>query len=108
MNANPFPPAQKRWIIHLCACLTLMLAPLIPTFPLGGHLASHFYMPGDNFITMWTNAWEVHALEDPKDSFWNANIFYPHQRTLALSVLRAIYIPFAALVLHLTDNPVLM
>lgn len=101
-------PSKAILAKHALAILLLLLSPAFITLPLVFHLDSHMYMPGDNFITMWTTAWQVHALADASDSFWDANIFYPYPRTIALSVLRVIYVPFAAIVLWFTNNPVLM
>lgn len=107
-QSSQIPIALKIYAAHGAAVLLIVLSPLFITSPLVFYLDSYMYMPGDNFITMWTTAWQVHALSDPNDGFWNANIFHPYPRTIALSVLRVIYVPFAAFVLWLTNNPVLM
>jgi len=93
---------------HAAPLLLVAAAPLIATYPLAFHASTSMFAPGDNFITMWTTLWQIHALSTPGEHFWDANIFYPYPRTAALSVLRVIYVPFAALVLWLTHNPVLM
>ncbi|MEW6237274.1 MAG: hypothetical protein AB1656_17970 [Candidatus Omnitrophota bacterium] len=93
---------------HAGLLLLVAAAPLIVTYPLALHASNSMFAPGDNFITMWTTLWQVHALSTPGEHFWDANIFYPYPRTAALSVLRIIYVPFAASILWLTHNPVLM
>ncbi len=108
-TGNP-PSGGFLWVVirHAVPVCILVLAPFLLTYPLGFHLSTHMFAPGDNFITLWTTAWQVHALQSPEDTFWNANIFHPFPRTLALSVLRAVYIPFGWLVLTIWDNPILM
>nr|HQH74446.1 hypothetical protein [bacterium] len=99
---------RREALRHAAPVTVLVLAPFLLTYPLGFHLSTHMFAPGDNFITLWTTAWQVHALQSPDDTFWNANIFHPYPRALALSVLRAVYIPFGWLILTLWDNPILM
>ena len=57
------------------------------TWPLAagiGHLG-RTQNTGDGRFSVWNIAWVAHALStDPLDLF-DANIFYPHRRTLAFS-----------------------
>jgi|GEM_PF-4015925 len=46
---------------------------------------SHLILPGDSFFTAWTIGWNIHILSTDPANFWNANIFYPTQNTLAFS-----------------------
>lgn len=93
---------------HAAACAAVLAFPFCVTWPLGARLATHMYMPGDNFITLWSTAWQIHALGTPGEPLWDANIMHPYPRTLALSVLRLAWAPFGAAALRLAGNPVLM
>ncbi len=112
-NAHSIIVRARRRIVstiyfHLLSVTLAVLAPLIVTYPLALQSADAMFHPGDNFITLWTTAWQVHALTAPDETFWNANILHPYPRTMALSVLRVIYILFAWLALTLMQNPVWM
>ncbi len=93
---------------HVISLSFLCIAPLIFTYPLVLHLPTHKQGIGDNIITMWVTAWQVHALQTPGETFWDANILHPYRNTLALSVSPVVFLPLAAPILWLTDNPNLM
>lgn len=57
----------------------------ILTYPLILHLATAVTNPGDPLFNSWTLAWGVQALLTDPLRLFDANIFYPHARTLAYS-----------------------
>jgi len=62
---------------------------------------SRLILPGDSFFSAWTIGWNLHALATNPANFWNANIFFPTQKTLAFSdglfVQTAMALPLFAL-----------
>ena len=72
---RPLPAA-----IALLAALTVII-----TWPAALHLGTRVPGHDDPLFSMWRLAWVAHALpHDPRHLF-DANIFYPHLRTLAYS-----------------------
>ena len=80
MNQTRLSPFIHLLVRHGVFLFLLLLVPFIITYPLPFHLTDAMFMPGDNFITMWTTAWQVHALASPEDRFWDGNIFHPYPR----------------------------
>ncbi len=37
------------------------------------------------YLNLWTLAWNHHWLKGETDTYWDANLFYPHRKTLAYS-----------------------
>ncbi|HJR60807.1 MAG TPA: hypothetical protein VJ813_15460 [Vicinamibacterales bacterium] len=93
--------AARAGAIYLA--LTLVLA-----WPLVRHPASSA-MPGDpdTDLFMWTLAWNTHALTTDPLSVFDANIYFPHRRTLAFSENLLGSTLFAAPVLWTTGDPLL-
>jgi hypothetical protein len=84
----------------------LALAVLM-TWPLASNLGQlgRTSNSGDARFSVWTVAWVAHALvSDPGDLF-DANIFYPHRRTLAYSEANIIAGTLAIPPWVLTSNP---
>ena len=75
--------ARTAALVSIAACA----AAVVMTWPLAagiGHLG-RTQNTGDGRFSVWNIAWVAHALStDPIDLF-DANIFYPHRRTLAFS-----------------------
>ena len=67
-------------VLGLFAVLTV-----VATWPQALHLSSHAPPHQDVFFNMWRLRWFAHALITPSAHLFDANIFYPEQRTLALS-----------------------
>lgn len=83
--------------------LTIALA-----FPLSLHPATHVLADNpDTHLFLWTLAWDTHAFTSRLDKFFDANIYYPYNNTLAYSenLIGAAF--FAAPVIWLTGNVVL-
>jgi hypothetical protein len=71
---------------------------------LGAKVANH----GDPFLSMWRLQWLEHALTGGAKHLFDANIFYPHARTLAYSDATLIQGSLAAPWLAAGANPVLV
>lgn len=87
-------------------CLFLALA-AFKTFPqilyLGSRVAPN---PGDPLHLTWILAWDVHALTTDPLHLFDANTFYPLERSLAFSEHLLGVLPIFAPVYLLTGNPV--
>ena len=87
----------------LFAALTLIL-----TYPLSLHPGStSLGSDADVHLFTWTLAWDVHAFLDRPWSIFDANIFFPYDRTLAFSENLIGSALLVAPLLWLTGNPVL-
>jgi hypothetical protein len=62
------------------AALTILL-----TWPQALHLSTRVATHQDSFFSMWRLAWVAHAIRTDPRHLFDANIFYPHVRTLAYS-----------------------
>jgi hypothetical protein len=71
-----------RWLA--VAVLLTGLTALV-TYPQIRHLSDGVSDYGDPLFNAWALAWISHSLSDPHDTLFDANIFYPHTNTLALS-----------------------
>ncbi|MCY3724692.1 MAG: hypothetical protein OXG97_20955 [Candidatus Poribacteria bacterium] len=75
---------------HLLAGLCFWVLTVAMTWPVAMHLNTHV-TPGQQpvmtvpYLNLWTLAWNHHWLKGQADSYWDANLFYPHQKTLAYS-----------------------
>jgi hypothetical protein len=100
------PAAPRRELAGVLAFFAVLTGLL--TYPLS-------LSPGSTSITndpdvhtmVWTLAWDAHAFLRQPFSIFDANIFYPYERTLAFSENLIGSAFFAAPVIWLTDNPVL-
>jgi hypothetical protein len=98
---------MSRREIALAAALFTALT-LVLTYPISIHPGStSLGSDPDVDLFTWTLAWDAHAFVDQPFAIFNANIFYPYDRTLALSENLIGSAFFAAPVLWLTGNPVL-
>jgi hypothetical protein len=74
-----------RWAAVLCLALCVLLA-IVHTWPLAsapGRLSRNDN--ADAVLNEWTMAWVAHQLPRDPMRLFDANIFYPERRTLALS-----------------------
>jgi hypothetical protein len=62
--------------------------------------------PGDAQFSVWNVAWVAHSLVDDPRHLFDANIFYPHQGTLAYSEANLVAGLIAAPVYAATRNPI--
>jgi hypothetical protein len=72
---------RRLLVIGLFAALTLVL-----TYPLALHLGTSLRDPGDPLLNTWILSWHIHKITHLDfRGYFDANIFYPHKRTLAYS-----------------------
>jgi hypothetical protein len=76
---------QRRGIELLVVGGFFTLLTVVMTWPQALHLASQAPPHQDVFFNMWRLRWFAHALITPSANLFDANIFYPEPRTLALS-----------------------
>lgn len=94
---------------HTClAALLYAAVTLVLAWPLALNPRSSV-MPGDpdTDLFMWTLAWNTHALTTDPLSVFDANIYYPHRKTLAFSENLLGSTIFAAPVLWTTGDLIL-
>lgn len=85
----------------------LALAVLM-TYPLFFRMKDHtLIFPVDSLLNTWILTWDYHALGSRPLELFNANIFYPAKNTLALSEHMIGNLPIFALLMFLTQNPIL-
>lgn len=72
--------------------LTFSAITLVYFYPLSLSPGSFVYRPdnGDGQFSIWNVAWVAHALIDDPRHLLDANIFFPHRRTLAYSELNLV------------------
>jgi hypothetical protein len=75
---------QRAWravgVIGMFAALTVLM-----TWPQVIHLTSHATPHQDVYFNLWRLRWFAHALATSPTRLFDANIFFPEKRTLALS-----------------------
>ncbi|MEH0007929.1 MAG: hypothetical protein V6Z82_04325 [Flavobacteriales bacterium] len=75
---------------HLLAATCFLVITLAMAWPVARRLNTHV-TPGHEpaisvaYLNLWTVAWNHHWLKGHVDKYWDANQFYPHQKTLAYS-----------------------
>ena len=75
---------------HILAVVLFSLLFIGMTWPLILQLHTHI-TPGQQpamtvpYLNLWTLAWNHHWLKGQASSYWDANHFFPHQKTLAYS-----------------------
>ena len=102
---GPRPPMRARELWRatlLYSALTVALA-----YPISLHPGSIGPRYPDTNLFLWTLQWDVHALTHQPWAIFDANIYYPEQRTLAYSENLLGSALLAAPILWLTGNPVL-
>lgn len=101
-------PSSRQDSAKLPVMLLLFILTAIMTFPLVTDLGGSIRDPGDPLLNSWIMAWNVKQLTALEVSgYFDANIFYPSQRTLAYSEHLFPQSLVAALPLLVSGNPVL-
>jgi hypothetical protein len=81
---------------------------LVMTYPLAFQLGSAVRDPGDPLFNAWILVWDLEQYRSGNiTGFFDANIFYPHERTLAFSEHLVPQSLVTAIPLLIWDNPVL-
>lgn len=93
---------------HVIAALLLAALTVLMTWPLAPRMSDHVHDAGDPLLNGWILAWDVEQLATGNvRHFFDANIFYPHRRTLAYSEHLLPQSLLAAAPLLLAGNPIL-
>jgi hypothetical protein len=96
----------RRPLLAAVALLTVLT--VIITWPMALHIGTRVPGHDDPLFSIWRLAWVAHALpHDPRHLF-DANIFYPHLRTLAYSDAMLLQGIVAAPLLWMGTNRVLV
>lgn len=93
---------------NLISLILFLVLTLLMTYPLIFNMDSCIRDPGDPLLSSWIMAWNIHKITslDIKNIF-NANIFYPHKRTIAYSEFLLTQSLVALPVLLASKNPIL-
>lgn len=89
--------------VALLSALTVII-----TWPQALHLTTRIPNHDDPLFSIWRLAWIAHALPNDPWHLFDANIFYPHVRTLAYSDAMLLEGVVAAPLLWIGANPVLV
>src|SRR5690242_3232957 len=96
-------PGEAREFFLITAGFVLLAATF--TYPLSLHLATLARIASaDGQFSIWNVGWVAHALVTDPRNVLNANIFYPHTRTLVYSEANLAAGVFAAPVYWVTRN----
>jgi hypothetical protein len=95
--------ALREWLVVAFGCGTVAVA---LTYPLSLHLATLARtQSADGQFSIWNVAWVAHALVTEPRRVLDANIFYPHSRTLVYSETNLAAGALAVPVYWLTRDP---
>jgi len=98
--------AIRRPLLGAVALLSALT--VIITWPQALHLTTRIPNHDDPLFSIWRLAWIAHTLPSDPWHLFNANIFYPHLRTLAYSDAMLFEGVVAAPLLWVGANPVLV
>lgn len=81
---------KAKWFPHFIAAVFFCILTLGMTWPLALHLHTHVTTGQQPALTvpylnLWTLSWNHHWLKGQIANYWDANIFFPHLKTLAYS-----------------------
>jgi len=98
----------RTWRYWLTVGALFAALTLLATWPQVLRLGDGVKDPGDPVFNSWVLAWNAHKLERLEFAdYFDANIFYPHRRTLAYSEHLFPQSLLAAPIIWATGNPVL-
>lgn len=101
------PETQAGWRKQLAVLAVFGVLTIVMTFPIITEMGSAVRDPGDPLFNAWILSWDVEQLKNGNLlGLFDANIFFPNQRTLAYSEHLFPQSLVAAIPLLLTDNPV--
>ena len=106
MAAAVLTSVTRRPLLGAIALLTALTA--INTWPVVLHLGTRLPGHDDPLFSIWRLSWIAHALARDPGHLFDANIFYPHLRTLAYSDAMLFEGIIAAPFLWAGINPVLV
>ena len=81
---------QPRFHPHLLAGILFLMLTIGMTWPLITKMNTHVTSGQQPamavpYLNLWTLAWNHQWIHGETDSYWDANLFFPHQKTLAYS-----------------------
>ncbi len=90
------------WMVLVFVVLTLAV-----TYPLGLEAWDHVPLnPGDPYHLAWILAWDIHALTTNPARFYDGNLLFPLERTLAFSEHLLGVVPIFAVPYAVTGNSI--
>lgn len=99
---------EKTWRRWLAVGALFAALTLLATWPQVLRLGDGVKDPGDPLFNSWVLAWNAHKLQRGEfGDYFDANIFYPHRRTLAYSEHLFPQSLLVAPLIWATNNPVL-
>lgn len=99
---------MKSWKSNLLVFLFFTVLTLVMTYPLILNLGSGVRDMGDPLLNAWIISWNIHKISQLDFyNYFDANIYYPHQRTLAYSEFLFSQALLGFLVQLVSKNPVL-
>ncbi|MBI5181708.1 MAG: discoidin domain-containing protein [Nitrospirae bacterium] len=84
-----------------------LLLTFFMTFPLAIKAGSSIYGYYDSLFNTWVLSWDIHKFETGLSNFFDANIYYPHERVLTYSDHLIAVAILALPVTLISKNPVL-
>ena len=108
VSGSPRGEAPRIRLESLAAIAVFAVLVAAMTWPQALHLSSHATQHQDIYFNMWRLAWFAHALATSPSRLFDANIFYPEPRTLALSDAMIVEGVAAAPLLWTGMNPILV
>lgn len=105
---TPAAPPERPWRRRLGVGALFATLTLLATWPQILHMAEGVRDGGDPLFNSWVLAWNAHTFKQGEFfDLFDANIFYPHRRTLAYSEHLFPQSLLAAPVLWASSNPIL-
>jgi len=76
---------KNKFLIYFSSFLIFFAASIFITFPLLFHIGSLATGIGDELVMAWIHNWVIHAVLTNPLSLFEANLYFPHQHTLAFA-----------------------
>jgi hypothetical protein len=92
---------------HLLIITLFVVLTVVMTYPWINHMDTWVHDGADSYFIAWTLAWDVNSFQNDIGNIFNANIFYPHDNTLAYSEHLIGTALLVWPILALTHNPIL-
>jgi hypothetical protein len=105
--SRKFSTTQKGWLHNVLIVSAFLIITFFLLYPRSIKLHNHIHSSPDGILDTWILAWGAHQVIADPLNFFNANIFYPHKRSLAYSDHMVGIGIFIWPVIWATDNPIL-
>jgi hypothetical protein len=83
--SKKFSTALKGWLHNVLIVFAFLIITFLFLYPRSIKLSDHIHSSPDGILDTWILAWGAHQVIANPLNFFNANIFYPHKRSLAYS-----------------------